>query len=385
MNLRTCLIIACLVVSFGCRKTSTPPPAAPPPGTAAPSPELSHVAGGETPAPQTKYFKGSIGSSLDLQMKLVRTGDQLTGSYFYQKIGTRINLRGNVDKDGNLTLEEFDQAGKQTGLFKGLWTVDASDGLIRLAGNWSKPPGEKGSDKRTAFSVHEEPIAFTGDVEIVSKQIKESNKKLMYEIAAQYPQLTGGNNPNFEKFNQAARAAVTKKVAGFRKDMKPEEGTEEEPRPEGSMGSDLTINYSVALAQDDLVSVKFDVSSYEQGAAHPLSYSDVLNFDLKNGKQLKLSDLFKPGAKFLQPIAAHCIAELKKQAQSKGLLDDQIESGAAAKSDNYESWTITRRGLGITFDAYQVGPYAAGPQFVLVPYSTLKDLINPDGPIASHR
>ena len=385
MNLRTCLIIACLVVSFGCRKTSTPPPAAPPPGTAAPSPELSHVAGGETPAPQTKYFKGSIGSSLDLQMKLVRTGDQLTGSYFYQKIGTRINLRGNVDKDGNLTLEEFDQAGKQTGLFKGLWTVDASDGLIRLAGNWSKPPGEKGSDKKTAFSVHEEPIAFTGDVEIVSKQIKESNKKLMYEIAAQYPQLTGGNNPNFEKFNQAARAAVTKKVAGFRKDMKPEEGTEEEPRPEGSMGSDLTINYSVALAQDDLVSVKFDVSSYEQGAAHPLSYSDVLNFDLKNGKQLKLSDLFKPGAKFLQPIAAHCIAELKKQAQSKGLLDDQIESGAAAKSDNYESWTITRRGLGITFDAYQVGPYAAGPQFVLVPYSTLKDLINPDGPIASHR
>ena len=28
----------------------------------------------------------------------------------------------------------------------------------------------------------------------------------MYEIAAQYPQFTGGANPNFEKFNQAARA-----------------------------------------------------------------------------------------------------------------------------------------------------------------------------------
>ena len=304
-------------------------------------------------------------------MKLVRTGDQLAGSYFYQKIGTRINLRGNVDKDGNLTLEEFDQAGKQTGLFKGIWTVDASDGLINLAGNWSKPPGEKGSEKKTAFSVHEEPIAFTGDVEIASKQIKESNKKLMYEIAAQYPQLTGGNNPNFEKFNQAARAAVTKKVAGFKKDMQPE-GEEEEPRPEGSMGSDLSISYEVLLAQDDLVSVKFDVSSYFQGAAHPNSYSDVLNYDLKNGKQLKLSDLFKPGAKFLQTIATYCIADLKKQAQAKGLLDDQIESGAAAKSDNYGSWTITKRGLGITFDAYQVGPYAAGPQFVLVPYSDVE-------------
>jgi hypothetical protein len=382
MTVRTCLIIACLVVSPGCRKTSTPPPTAPPPGSATPSPELSHASGGETPAPQTKYFKGSIGSSLDLQMKLVRTGDQLAGSYFYQKIGTRINLRGNVDKNGNLTLEEFDQAGKQTGLFKGIWTVDPSDGLIKLAGNWSKPPGDKGSEKKTAFSVHEEPIAFTGDVEIASKSIKESNKKLMYEIDAQYPQLTGGNNPNFEKFNQAARASVTRKVAGFKKDMQPEGEDEEEPRPEGSMGSDLSVGYDVLLAQDDLVSIKFDVSTYFQGAAHPNSYADVLNFDLKNGKQLKLSDLFKPGAKYLQAIAAYCINDLKKQAKDKGLLDEEIEKGAAAKSDNYESWTITKRGLSIHFDPYQVAPYAAGPQFVLVPYSTLKDLINPEGPIA---
>lgn len=380
MSVRTCLIVACLLISLGCRKTTTPPPSAPPP-TATPAPELSHVQGGETPAPQAKYFKGSIGSSLDLQMKLVRTGDQLAGSYFYQKIGTRINLRGNVGKDGNLTLEEFDPAGKQTGLFKGIWTVDGSDGLVTLAGNWSKPPGEKGSDKLTAFSVHEEPISFTGEVEIASKPIKESNKKLMYEIAAQYPQITGGNNPNFEKFNQAARASVTNKVASFKKDVAPAPG-EDEPRPEGSMGSDLNVSYNVALAQDDLMSVAFNVHSYYQGAAHPNSFTDVLNYDLKNGKQLKLSDLFKPGAKYLPAIATYSIADLKKQAKDKGLLDEEIEKGAAAAAKNYQSWTITKRGLGINFDAYQVGPYAAGPQYVLVPYSTLKDLINPEGPIA---
>jgi hypothetical protein len=380
MKIRACLILACLVVSFGCRRTSPAPPP-PPSSVVTASPQLNPQ-GGTTPAPQIKHFKGSIGSSLDLQMKLVRTGDQLSGSYFYQKIGTRIDLRGNVDKDGNLTLEEFDPNGKQTGVFKGLWRMDGADGLITLAGNWSKPPSEKGSDKKTAFSVHEEPIAFTGDVDLVSKQIKESNKKLMYEISAQYPQLTGGNNPNFEKFNQTARELVMKKVAGFKKDMAGQEG--EEPRPEGSMGSDLTVGYAVELAQDDLMSIKFDVGSYYQGAAHPNSYSDVLNYDLKNGKQLKLSDLFKPGAKYLQAISSYCIAELKKQMKANdGSVDNQaIESGAAATAKNYQSWTIAKRGLGITFDAYQVGPYAAGPQFVLVPYSNLKDLINPDGPIA---
>jgi len=380
MTARTCLIVAFLLLSLGCRRTTTPPSTAPPP-SGSPAPDLSHLQGGDTTAPQVKHFKGSIGSSLDLQMKLVRTGDLLAGSYFYQKIGTRINLRGNVDKGGNLTLEEFDQAGKQTGLFKGVWSVDATDGMIALAGNWSKPPGEKGSDKRTAFSLHEEPIIFSGDVDITSKQIKESNKKLMYEIAAQYPQLTGGNNPNFEKFNQVARAAVTKEVTEFRKEMTPQQG-EETPRPEGSMGSSLTLSYDVALAQDDLISVQFEVGSYYQGAAHPNSYMEVLNYDLKNGKLLSLSDLFKPGTKYLQAMATYCIADLKKQGKDKGLVDEEIEKGAAANAKNYQSWSIMRRGLGINFDSYQVGPYAAGPQFVLVPYSTLKDLINPEGPIA---
>jgi len=379
MTVRTCLIIACLLLSLGCRRTTTPPAAPQPAG--APATELSQSQGGTTTAPQVKHFKGSIGSSLDLQMKLVRTGDLLAGSYFYQKVGTRINLRGNVDKDGNLTIEEFDQSGKQTGVFKGIWSVDATDGMIALAGNWSKPPNEKGSDKKTAFSLHEEPITFTGEVDIVSKPINESNKKLMYEIAAQYPQITGGNNPNFEKFNQVARAGVTKTVADFKKDMAPQEG-EDEPRPEGSMGSSLNISYNVALAQDDLMSVVFEVGSYYQGAAHPNSYSEVINYDLKNGKLLKLSDLFKPDAKFLQAIATYCIADLKKQGKDKGLLDEEIEKGAAASSKNYQSWTIMRRGLGINFDSYQVGPYAAGPQFVLVPYSALKDLINPEGPVA---
>jgi hypothetical protein len=371
------LLIALLAA--GCRKSSTPSPAAPAPSPAAEQP-LNHV-GGATPPPQTKHFKGSIGSTLDLQMKLVRDGDKLNGSYFYQKVGTRIMLRGTVDKDGNLTLEEFDPSGKQTGLFKGIWKVEAEDGLITLAGNWSKPPGEKGDDKKTAFSVHEEPINFTGDVDVISRSVKENNKKLMYEVDAQYPQFTGGNNPNLEKFNQLARVVVVKSVASFKKDMAPEEGAE--PRPEGSMGSDLGIGYTIKLAQDDLISVQFDIGSYYQGAAHPNSYTETLNYDLKNGKQLRLADLFKPGAKYLQTLSTLCLEDLKKQwkAKNEEVIEDMLKDGTAPTAKNYESWTITKRGIGINFDPYQVAPYAAGPQFVMVPYSALKEIIKPDGPV----
>jgi hypothetical protein len=379
LRLVSVLLLAVVVVS-GCRKTSAPPPSAPP--NAAPGlPQLAQVQGGATPGPQTKYFKGSIGSSLDLQMKLVRNDPQLTGSYFYQRIGTRINLRGTIDPDGKFVLEEFDPAGKQTGVFKGMWSVDAQDGTAQLAGFWSKP-NQKQGEKSAAFSVHEEPISLSGDAEIVAKSLKEKNKQLMYDIDVQYPQITGGANPNFEKFNQLVRALVTKKVAEFKKDVQPKEG--DEPRPEGSMGSDIGIGYEVAMARDDLISVEFDVGSYYQGAAHPNTYTETVNYDLKNGKPINLSDLFKPGAKYLQTLAQYCIADLKKQSKAKDnmLPDDEIQSGAGPAAKNYRSWKITRKGLGINFDSYQVGPYAAGPQFVLVPYANLKDLINPEGPIA---
>jgi uncharacterized protein DUF3298/peptidoglycan-N-acetylmuramic acid deacetylase PdaC-like protein len=382
MNRLKQFLIPLLLITFlgltACRKTSAPADqTATGPLSAS---ELQQAAGGTTPAGITKYFKGSIGSALGLQMKLMREGEKLTGSYFYQKVGTPINISGTIDKAGNVVIDEFDSGGNQTGTFKGLWNED-ENGLIAIAGNWTKP----NSDKKTAFSLHEEPIEFSGGVEIVARQIKENNKKLKYEIDVQYPQLSGSGSPNYEKFNQTVRSLVTKKVAAFKEEMAP---SPDDPPPTEleSMGSDLSIAYTIALAKDDLISVLLDVGSYSAGAAHPNSYSEVVNFDLRNGKLLKLADLFQPGSKHLQSIAAYCIADLKKQGKQKGedsmLDDDWIQRGAGPDAENYSSWTIGKKGLGIIFDAYQVAAYAAGPQHVLVPYSALKDLIKTDAPIA---
>jgi hypothetical protein len=236
--------------------------------------------------------------------------------------------------------------------------------------------------KSTAFTLEQEPIEFTNGVEIIARQIKENNKKLKYEIDADYPQITGSTDSNIEKFNQAARGLVTRQVSGFLKQMAESAGEE---NPAGSeVGSDLGAGYTIALAKDDLISVRFDIGGYYVGAAHPNSYSDVINFDLRNGKQLKLSDLFKPGAKYLQVLSTYSVQDLKKQSKQKGedgmLDDDWIQRGAGPDANNFRSWTITKNGIGINFDSYQVGPYAAGPQYVLVPYSVLKEIIKPDGP-----
>lgn len=371
------LLLFVLIGLPACKKSSAPSneTGTNPPGSS----EVQPALGGITPAGENKYFKGSIGSTLGLQMKLVREGEKLSGAYSYQKVGTPIDIRGTIDKNGAVVIDEFDSGGTQTGTFKGLWNED-ENGLIAIAGNWTKP----NSDKKTAFSLHEEPIEFSRGVEIMARQIKENNKKLKYEIDVQYPQLSGSGSPNYEKFNQTVRGLVTKKVAGFKTEMAP---TADDPPPTEleSLGSDLSIAYTIALAKDDLISVVLDVGSYSAGAAHPNSYSETMNFDLRNGKLLKLADLFQPGSKYLQTIAAYCVADLKKQGKQKGeesmLDDDWIERGAGADAENYSSWTIGKKGLGITFDPYQVAAYAAGPQHVLVPYSALKEIIKPDGPV----
>lgn len=377
-------LIPLLLIAFlgltACKKTSAPMEQT---TNIADPRQDQHAQGGATTTGETKYFKGSIGSTLGLQMKLVREGEKLTGSYSYQKVGTPINISGTIDKGGNVIIDEFDSGGNQTGTFKGVWNED-ENGLIAIAGNWTKP----NSDKKTAFSLHEQPIEFSSGVEIVARRIKENNKKLKYEIDAEYPQLTGSGSPNYEKFNQTVRGLVTKKVAAFKKEMTPDpDDPPPTESPTESMGSDLSIAYVIALAKDDLISVLLDVGSYSAGAAHPNSYSEVVNFDLKNGKLLKLADLFQPGSKHLQTIAAYCSADLKKQGKQKGedsmLDDDWIQRGAGPDAENYSSWTIGKKGLGFVFDSYQVAAYAAGPQHVLVPYSALKDIIKTDGPIAA--
>jgi len=387
MNLTKQLIVAVTLISFfsaaACRRSSAPREgtAAVPPGGS----QLQHPQGGIAAVEETRFFKGSIGNALDLQMKLVREGEQLTGNYFYQKVGTKIDLHGTVDKDGNVTLEEFDPSGKQTGVFRGLWKLEG-DGSVEIKGDWTKPS----SEKKTSFSLVQEPIEFSNGVEIVAKQIREKNKKLKYEVSAAYPQLTGATDPNYEKFNQTVRNLISRKVSDFKKEMTPsaedELAPDDNPVIDESLGSDINVNYELALARDDLIAIQFTVSSYSAGAAHPNSYTEVVNFDLKNGTLLKLADLFLPGAKYLQTLSNLCIQELTKQAKAQGdyaaMDEDWIKRGAGAELTNYDNWTITRKGLGITFDPYQVAAYAAGPQKVLVSYSALKEIIKPDGVVA---
>ena len=376
LTIALCTLIG-IVVFGACRKQASKQQNA---NSNAASTQQEAPVGGEAPTGQRFYFRGTIGSNLAIEMTLVRDGDRLTGTYFYPKVGKDIALSGTIDKDGNVELKESDDSGKNTGVFKGKWkpATDAPEiGLSEIEGKWSKPDGSK----ETAFLVSHQPIEFGSMARLATKVIKETNKQAHYTIDAEYPQIEG--DPRFDKFNKEARSMITKEVTEWKAGETSSDNTMELP---GTQDSDLGIGYDFRFATDDLISVEFNEGAYSRGAAHPNSFTTVLNYDVKNGKKLSLADLFNSKSNYLSVISSYCINDLKQQSKKdkeRMLSNDMIQSGASARADNYKAWAITKKGLWITFDPYQVAPYAAGPQHVLAPYSALKDVIKPDGPVAA--
>ena len=339
--------------------------------------------GGAAPAAEKFFFRGTIANKLRIEMTLVHEGDRLNGNYFYPRVGKNINLNGTIDKSGNIELKETDENGKDTGVFKGQWkpATDSPDSsLSEIEGKWSKPDGSK----ETAFLVLQQPIEFSGPVRVNPKVIREANKEKHYTVEAEYPQIEG--DARFDKFNREARSMVTKDVAAFKSAETVQESDPASEIPAETGDSSQDIGYEIRYATDALISVEFGEDAYSRGAAHGNQITSVLNYDVRNEKKLTLADLFNPKSNYLSIISAYCMKELKAQAQKDKetmLSDDLIQSGASARADNYKSWAITKKGLWVTFDPYQVAAYAGGKQYVLVPYSVLKDIIKPDGPIAA--
>lgn len=192
-----------------------------------------------------------------------------------------------------------------------------------------------------------------------------------YTLTTSTPQFNGSDDPRVQLFNQRSSDLVEKEVDLWR------QGFRELPVTPLSNGSFLKVTYTLVHQFDEIWSLKFDFSFYSDGAAHPGDYSLTLNYDLGQGRELALADLFLPNSNFLEDISSFCIAELGKQPFFEGPFTD----GANPTAENYRNWNITPAGLMVTFDTYQVGPGAAGPQTVVVPWSQLSAEVDPQGPL----
>lgn len=204
------------------------------------------------------------------------------------------------------------------------------------------------------------------------KETHEKSENPKYQLDARWPYLQWNGDPRADAFNKAAEAFATGEVQHFKDGVL---STPADPNFK-DLSSAIDINFSQTNETNGILSVLFKVYFYAAGAAHPGHYSSAINYDLRQGKVIALADLFKPGTAYLDFLSTTCITDLK----SRDVL--AWEDGALPKEENYKIWNITPDGLLITFDEYQVTPYAMGPQTVMIPYAKIKDLARADGPLA---
>lgn len=209
-------------------------------------------------------------------------------------------------------------------------------------------------------------------VSVAAKEEDAGNGYPPYTITSQTPQLSGSDDPRVLAFNQRINELVVNEENAWRQEF---QGLPITPL---SHGSSLDVTYALVGQFGDVWSFKFDFSFYADTAAHPGLNTITLNYDLANGRELALKDLFLPNSEFLEEVAHYSMVELGKLPYADIISYD----GAQPVAENYRNWNITSQGLMITFIEYQVASYAAGPQTVIVPYSALATIIDPNGPLA---
>lgn len=138
----------------------------------------------------------------------------------------------------------------------------------------------------------------------------------------------------------------------------------------------LDIQYETASFSPDYLSLSFVIYTFG-GGAHGMTYFETFTFDLANGVELSLDDIFRPDAAYLEVIAPLAQAAL---AEPLGEMADAewIAQGTAPVAENYQNWVLTPDALVFTFEQYQVAPYAAGPQTVTIPLSDVQDILAPE-------
>ncbi len=219
------------------------------------------------------------------------------------------------------------------------------------------------------------PVTKTANVTVVTKTIKDENTQNRYTIDVQYPFVNGLDAQKQNDVNGKIQMMVTKLVNDFKSSA-----TASAQAPfvkQYNLKSGLTVRFETGQVSSKIISLQLNVSDYQAGAAHPNNYNLTFNYDVAEGKQLKISDLFKSGD-YVNTLSKLATDDLLAQYKKMNLdYASFVKDGASAKAENFQEFLLKQNNLVLVFNPYQVGPGAAGTRTVTTPLSQLSTILKP--------
>jgi hypothetical protein len=173
-----------------------------------------------------------------------------------------------------------------------------------------------------------------------------------------FPRIDGPQTPEIQRFNQLVAQS-------------PQFGLED--------ATNENVDYTIAYAGPELVSVRFDMTSDTLGAAHGNNTSKAVTVLMREGRALAEADVFRADAQWQDFLTERAVAAISRQYREDGFVPPERDVRESAIKPHL--WLISERGLTLLFPPYSFGaPYVMGGTEVLIPWGELRPYLNPDAP-----
>ncbi len=326
-----------------------------------------------------------------------RSARMVFGTYSYNRKGVDIDLLGDTAYFINRTtmmckltelyadrtkVENYDS--DTTGFWEIQITLDTTQKPIvsRLQGTWFS------KDRKRTLPIQSQ--SCIGYLKIVHPR---------YDILIQYPVLPPPYQALQTQLQTMAQKNYTSSVQSARKD-------EEElakMKKENKEYADEVFRYasydrtSVAYLGDTLVSM-VSVNYLFTGGAHGMTAQSGNNFyrsaGTANFRELQLRDLFrdlfvtppslakaaKSPKDYIDVLNTILMRELRKQ-NAEWVKNGELKSLTKDLREGGIPFCLLQAGIAFYFNQYYAGPYAQGIFTVVVPYTTISDLVPASSPI----
>jgi uncharacterized protein YecT (DUF1311 family) len=173
-----------------------------------------------------------------------------------------------------------------------------------------------------------------------------------------FPRIDGQQTPQIQRFNE---------LVAQQPQFRLEDATNE------------VVDYHIAYAGPELISVRFDVSEDTLGAAHPNSTYRAVTVLMSDGHALTENDVFTPNSGWQQFVTQRAVREITRQFSDYDFTPPERDVQESATKPHL--WLVTERGLVILFPPYSFGgPYALGGAEVTIPWADLRPYLSPSAP-----
>ena len=186
-------------------------------------------------------------------------------------------------------------------------------------------------------------------------------------------------SPSEQTWNHAIAAQIAHRSADANKELAScrKEATGEGGDTVDNM--DVDAWWHIAGANTHIIVTKFTLQEY-CGGAHPSTTFEDWNWSLDLNRPLAPDDVLISSSGWQSLVIAAATSQLNSDypdTASYRWKDKEFSDGMNQAVSSTNEWQLTRNGLGIQFQQYQIASYVFGMPSVCIPWKDLRPYLNP--------